>query len=51
MKETNVKKENFANFNPQKIMLKLAELYADQQGIKRPKLTIISQKGPDKAAN
>lgn len=35
-----IMKEKFINFNPEKIFIKLAELIADQEGIKAPKATI-----------
>ena len=32
--------KNFINFNPEKVLIKLATILADQQGIKAPKVTL-----------
>lgn len=32
--------KNFINFNPEKVLLKLAAVLADQQGLKAPKVTL-----------
>lgn len=32
--------KNFVNFDPKKILLKLAQVVADQQGIKAPKVEL-----------
>ena len=32
--------KNFINFNPEKVLIRLAAIMADQQGIKAPKVTL-----------
>ena len=32
--------KNFINFNPEKVLVRLAAIMADQQGIKAPKVTL-----------
>ncbi len=33
--------KNFINFSPEKVLLRLAAILADQQGIKAPKVTLV----------
>lgn len=32
--------KNFINFNPERVLIRLAAIMADQQGIKSPKVTL-----------
>ena len=37
---SNTMEKNFINFNPERVLIRLAAIMADQQGIKSPKVTL-----------